>query len=326
MTQRDRLFRLNHWLREGRCVRKSWALKELEVSPATLARDIAFLRDRMNAPIGWDKAQNGWRLDDGKALPGPQFELPGMYFSAQEIHALLTMQHLLSNLDAGGLLAAQIEPLRKRLAKVLDSGTANQADLSRRIRILTVGARQIHLPHFQAVGSALLRRRRLAIIYDGRGSARRTEREVSPQRLIHYRDNWYLDAWCHLRQALRSFSVDALGAAQMLDRTAVDVPDGELDAELGAGYGIFSGRTVHWAKLRFSPERARWVAAESWHPHQRSAWDRDGHLVLELPFADSRELEMDVLRHMPYVEVLEPPSLRAAVAEKLKAALRNLTP
>jgi predicted DNA-binding transcriptional regulator YafY len=326
VTQRERLFKLKHWLNEGRCVSRDWALKELQVSRATLARDIQFLRDRMNAPVTWDVRQGGWRLDAGVALPGTQYELPGLYFTAQEIHALLTMQHLLAELDAGGLLAPQIEPLRQRLGKLLDSGTLPKAEVARRIRIQTVGARRLHLPHFQAVGSALLRRKRMAIAYQGRGSALRSEREVSPQRLIHYRDNWYLDAWCHLRQALRSFSVDALLAVQVLDRAATEVPDTELDAELGAGYGIFAGRSVQWARLRFSPERARWVAAETWHPQQRGQWDAQGHYLLELPFADPRELEMDVLRHLPHVQVLGPDSLRDAVRTKVMQGLPSLTP
>jgi predicted DNA-binding transcriptional regulator YafY len=326
VAQRDRLYKLRHWLNEGRCVQRDWAQRELEVSRATLARDIQFLRDRMNTPLVWVDDQRGWRLDPAQALPGTQYELPGLYFSAQEVHALLTMQHLLSHLDAGGLLATQIEPLRQRLGKLLDAGTPPQADVARRIRIQTGGARRLHLPHFQAVGSALLRRKRMAIAYHGRGSAQRSEREVSPQRLIHYRDNWYLDAWCHLRQALRSFSVDALLAVQVLDRPATEVPDAELDAELGAGYGIFAGRSVQWARLRFSPERARWVAAETWHPQQRGQWDAQGHYLLELPFADPRELEMDVLRHLPHVQVLAPESLRDAVREKVMAGLPNLTP
>ena len=87
---------------------------------------------------------------------------------------------------------------------------------------------------------------------------------------MHYRENWYLDAWCHMRNGLRSFSMDCVRDAEMRPAKAIDVPEAELDAVLGSGYGIFSGREVTWAKLRFSPVAARWVAAESWHPKQRS--------------------------------------------------------
>lgn len=323
MVQTDRLYKLKSWLDAGRCLTREFLLRELEISPATLKRDIAILRDRLNAPLEWDRAQRGWRLDRGQPTVGPQFELPGLWFSAEEIHALLTMQHLLAHLDAGGLLGPHIEPLMKRLGQLLGSGAPPKADVARRIRVQTVGARKIHLPHFQAVGSALLRRQRLQIHYRGRSRDDSTEREVSPQRLVHYRDNWYLDAWCHWRRALRSFSVDAIERVRVLDQAAIDVADGELDDVLGAGYGIFAGREVRWAGLRFSVGRSRWVSAETWHPQQRGRFDAEGRWMLDLPYADPRELVMDILRHVPEVEVMWPEELQQVVRDKLEAGLRG---
>ncbi len=276
MSQTERPYRLKRWLDAGQCLPREQLLRQLEISPATLKRDIAHLRDRMNAPVVWDAAQGGYRLDHTQVQAGTQYELPGLWLSAEEIHALLTMQHLLANLDAGGLLGPHIQPLMARLGKLLGTGAPSHAELVRRIRVQTVGARQVQVPHFQVVGAALLRRRRLQIGCHGRGRNLVRSREVSPQRLIHYRDNWYLDAWCHWRQALRSFAVDAIETAQVLERSALDVAETELDAVLGAGYGIFAGRAVHWATLRFSAERARWVAAETWHKQQRGQFEADG--------------------------------------------------
>lgn len=325
MGQTERLYKLKAWLDAGRCLPRGFLLRELEISPATLKRDLAHLRDRLNAPLVWDRERGGWRLDREKSTDGQQFELPGLWFTAEEIHALLTMQHLLAHLDAGGLLGPHIEPLMVRLGQLLGSGVPPRADVIRRIRIQTVGARRIHMPHFQAIGSALLRRQRLLIDYRGRGRDESRRREVSPQRLIHYRDNWYLDAWCHWRRALRSFSVDAIEKVQVLDRAAIERSDAELNAALGSGYGIFAGRRVQWARLRFSAERSRWVAAENWHPRQRGHKDRQGRWVLDLPYADPRELVMDILRHVPEVEVLRPASLREAARLRLAEGLAVLT-
>ena len=324
MSQAQRLGRMKHLLDSGQCLAPSRLQALLQVSSATVKRDVALLRDQMNAPIVFDRERGGYCLDPNQRLPGAQYELPGLWLSAAEVHALLTMQHLLSNLDAGGLLGPHIAPLLDRLAKMLDDGAPTSAEVARRIRVQTVGARPVQVPHFQAVGSALLRRQRLHIHYHGRGSNAQAWREVSPQRLIHYRDNWYLDAWCHWRQALRSFAVDAILSAQVLDRPAIDIADAELDALLGAGYGIFAGREVQWATLRFTPERARWVAAETWHPHQRGKFEPDGSYRLSLPYADPRELVMDVLRHVPQVQVLGPAALRDEVANKLRAAVDQL--
>ena len=321
MSQTERLYKLKSWLDAGKCLSKAALLDALDISPATLKRDFAHLRDRMNAPIVHDRERGGWRLDPQSAAFGTQYELPSLWLTAEEIHALLTMQHLLANLDAGGLLAPHIAPLVARLDKLLGVGSNASTEVVRRIRVQTVGARKVHLPHFQAVGTALLQRRRMVIHYHGRSRNERREREVSPQRLIHYRDNWYLDAWCHWRQALRSFSVDAITRAQALAKAAIDVPDAELDEVLGAGYGIFAGKQVQWATLRFSPERSRWLAAETWHSNQRGRWDAQGRWLLDLPYADPRELVMDILRHVPEVEVLAPQELAQEVREKLARAL-----
>lgn len=318
MSQTERLYRLRHLLDGGACLSPGRLEREFEVCASTVKRDIRHLRECMNAPVVWNTERGGWQLDRSRALVGTQYELPGLWFSAEEVHALLTMQHLLAGLDTGGLLGPHIEPLLRRLSRALDVGLPEGAEVARRIRVQTVGARRIHLPHFQALGSALLRRRRAQLGYHARSRDDCSEREVSPQRLVHYRDNWYLDAWCHWRNALRSFSVDAVTAVRLLDRRAIDIDDDELDRVLGGGYGIFAGTRVRWATLRFSAERARWVAAETWHPDQRSRFDDEGRWLLELPYADHRELVMDILRHLPDVEVLGPPDLDDEVRRRVR--------
>jgi predicted DNA-binding transcriptional regulator YafY len=193
----------------------------------------------------------------------------------------------------------------------------------RRIRILHIAARPTPGAHFETVASATLQRRRLRIRYRARSSGAENWREISPQRLVHYRDNWYLDAWCHLRNALRIFALDAIGAVEPLERAAKDISERRLDAELAGGYGIFSGRRLNWARLRFTPARARWVAAEQWHPEQRGRFEADGSYLLELPYSAEHELIMDILRHGPEVEVLSPRRLRTQVRERLADALRR---
>jgi predicted DNA-binding transcriptional regulator YafY len=319
MDRTERFYKIQQLLAARDAVRISVFLEALGVSRATFKRDLEYMRDRLNAPIEWDRERRGYRLARDAAESG-RYELPGLWFNPSEIRALLTMQHLLADLQPG-LLGPHVKPLLARLRALLESGERSADEVERRIRIIHLGARALALPQFEMVANAVLDRRRLHIVYVSRGSNERTVRDISPQRLVHYRENWYCDAWCHLREDVRSFAVDAIESAQLLDQKAKTVPDRELDEVLASGYGIFSGRKTTWAKLRFTPERARWVSAERWHPQQKGRFERDGSYLLELPFSDHRELAMDVLRHGPHVEVLEPASLREAVKEQLAAAL-----
>ncbi len=77
---------------------------------------------------------------------------------------------------------------------------------------------------------------------------------------------------------------------------------------------------MQWARLRFTPEAARWVAAQNWHPNQRSEFEPGGGYVLEVPYAHERELVMEILKYGADVEVLGPESLRRDVARRLAQA------
>ncbi|WP_300336878.1 WYL domain-containing protein [Accumulibacter sp.] len=321
MSNMERIYQIDQILGARQSATRKELQERLGVSWATLKRDFAFMRDRLNAPLIFDRSLGGYRFEETRGRLGQQYELPDLWFTAEEIHALLTMQHLLSNLDTGGLLGPQIQPLLARLSGLLGTADNPIEEVQRRIRIQTVGARAFHLDHFQAVGSALLRRKRLIIRYHARGTDVVSEREVSPQRLNHYRDNWYLDAWCHLRHALRAFSVDAIEHAEILDKRARDIADQRLDEVLGSGYGIFAGDQVSWAVLRFTPERARWVAAERWHPKQEGKELDDGRYELRVPYADDRELIMDIMKYGGDCEVIEPEALQARVLAEFELAL-----
>lgn len=321
MDRTERFYIIDKLLAERKLVTFQELLERLSVSPATLKRDLEYMRDRFNAPIVWDRDERAYRFDQKSPQAGGQYELPGLWFNPAEIHALLTMQHLLSGIDSDGLLGPHIQPLMARLNALLGTAENAQDEIRKRVKIIGVPARRMAIEHFSVVGSALLHRKRLIVRYHARSTNETTERELSPQRLVHYRENWYLDAWCHTRNAVRSFSVDSIRSAETLDQAAREVSQKTLDEELGAGYGIFSGKKVSWAVLRFSAERARWVSAERWHPKQRSRFEKDGSFVLEIPFTDHRELLMDILKHGKEVEVISPADLRTKVAEQAKALI-----
>jgi len=319
MERLERFYKIDRLLKERRLVSFAALKDALHVSPATLKRDLDYMRDRFNAPIEYDRESNGYRF--GAARVGPRYELPGLWFSAAEAYALLSMQTLLSELQPG-LLDPHVGPLQERLKHIL-GGEPAWKSIEKRIRIFQPERRLTDPEHFSTIALAVIRRSRVWIRHYNRRENRQTERVISPQRLVHYRDNWYVDGYCHLREDLRSFAVDAILEAELRDGRMRIVPDVELDEHLGAGYGIFPGREVEWATIKFSPEAARWVSKQNWHPGQKSRTEQDGSYVLEVPYAKDEELVMEVLKFGPDAEVLSPDSLRARVAGRLDAAAKQ---
>jgi predicted DNA-binding transcriptional regulator YafY len=321
MSNTDRLYRIESLIKQRGQVTLESLMAELEVSRATLKRDLAYLRDRMGAPIEYDRFLGGYTLrQEGQDGRGDKHELPGLWFSERELYALLTAHQLLSDIDTDGVLSRHLQPLLARIHTLLDTEGLQAADVIKRVKILTPAKRPVPSQWFERVTEALIKRKRLEMVYLTRSRGQSGQRMVSPQRLVHYRATWYLDAWCHKAQGLRRFALDAIEDARVSDERAKDVSLKTVQSEMDAGYGIYAGAKPQWAVLMFEPQAAQWISREQWHPQQQGQWREDGRYELRLPYVQETEVVMDVLRHGPEVTVLSPPALAKRVREALNAA------
>jgi predicted DNA-binding transcriptional regulator YafY len=261
----------------------------------------------------------GFRYD---ADEGGRFELPGLWLNSDELHALLAAQQLLSR-SGGGVLSTALAPLQGRIEKLLSEHAAGKAWPMERVRVIPHRTRRMDEHAFRTVCSAVLSRKQLSFEYRARSTDEKSRRTVSPQRITHYRDNWYLDAWDHDRDALRSFSVDRIAGARQLDGPARDIDEPELDRHLAGSYGIFSGPPKGVATILFSAKAARWVADEHWHSQQQGRFLPDGRYELKIPYSAARELLMDVLHYGSDAEIIEPKALREQARSLLALALSN---
>lgn len=319
MDRHERIQRIHRLLKVHRSgVALEGLMEETQASRATVYRDIAFLRDALGAPLKLDANTQRFRYAAGEE---GTFELPGLWLSQDEVYALLVARQALAG-QSEGALAEALGDLGSRLRAQL----GERIDRLGRIRVLRQASRRVDEGVFRAVSSAVLERRRLAFCYRARSTGESSARQTSPQRLTHYRDNWYLDAWDHGRRGFRSFALDRITAPELLAEPAQDWPEDELDAHFAQSYGIFSGPARAWATIRFSAHAARWVADERWHAQQKGRLLPDGRYELQLPFGNARELLMDVLRYGPDAEVIAPVSLREEMKQLLTLALTAYGP
>jgi proteasome accessory factor C len=321
MYKLEHVYKLHRLLQGRRTVLSRAALEEaLEIPRSTLTRLLKLCQDRLGMPVVYDRARGGYcyQLQDGV-----HYELPGLWFNSSELVALLTSHRLLSAVQPG-VLKPWIDPLQQRIAELLEHKHAGSKDVWQRIKILPLANREARLEDFQSCADALVTRKRLRILYRARSNPDSSdfERWVSPQRLIYYRDNWYLDAWCHKRRALRTFALDRMQVLQA-GEPALDVDERKLDRHLMSAYGIFAGEAKHKAVLHFSAHAAEWVAQEQWHPQQSSRHLGDGRWELVVPYNNPTELIMDILKYGPELEVVGPEALREAVKDKLSQTLRQ---
>ena len=270
MTKTARVYKIEMLIRNRGHVSFQALLDELEVSPATLKRDLDYLKDQLGAPIEYDRFLNGYRF--GQEYRRQKHELPGLWFSERELYSLLMAHQLLSELDSEGVISRHLQPLLDRIHLMLGTGEADAKALLKRSKIISPAKRPVPTQFFEMVGEALLKRRRLHIRYLTRGRGEISERVVSPQRLVHYKNTWYLDAWCHSKERLLRFALDAIEGSDSLETKAKEVPLKQVEADMDRGYGICAGAKLHWATLVFQAQAAQWVSREEWHPDQAGKW------------------------------------------------------
>jgi predicted DNA-binding transcriptional regulator YafY len=297
MSEIDRLYSYRTLLTGRRAVPRDEILNKLEISQATFKRDLAKLRDRLNIPVVFDRDLGGYRLDNTDTRQ----ELPGLWFSQDEVLALLTIQNMLEQLEPG-LLGPKLKPLQKRLDDMLTGQGMNSETFSQRVRLVHAGKRKLKLKCFEQIAQSTINRKQIRIHHFNRQTGKTVERTISPQQLVHYRENWYIDAWCHLRKEVRSFAIDAI-----IDCENLEVDAKELDAEL----------------LRKSMQSGYGVKHEEWHPDQKGHEESDGSYILEIPYSDERELAGDILKFGSGIRVLAPDALKRKVIDELEAAHRS---
>lgn len=291
-------------------------LAEMECSRATFNRIKRHMSDFLGAPIEYSRERGGYLYGDG------HYELPGTWFNEQELHAMVVMHALLEN-TGNGLLTEQLAPIKARFEQLLKASSVNAATLSEKIVVVNAITRPVKHRFFVKLASALFNEKTLAIEYLGRIDGNVSKRVISPLRLVLYRGNWYLDCWCHWRNALRTFALENIQCCSQADAPFHAVNASTLDQHVKPTYGIYAGQANERAVLKFTAASAAQVMAEQWHPEQHIEKSDDGSLCLSLPYdaALPTELVADILSYGAQVEVVAPESLRAHVVQALRATL-----
>lgn len=289
-----------------------------QCSDKTIRRDLEYLIGQRNAP--WYVFNNLVYKDPSRKT---DIELHGYWFNRAELESLFILNQVFENL-APGQLKQQLKPLHIKIQELLQNELTGK-NLSQKVRIIEIADRQVDPKTFQVVAQALSEQKRLKINFWNRSTNIHQDRIISPIQLVRYKDNWKVDAWCHHKEGLRTFSLEAIKKIELLALSAKQVQSQYSSHHYQTSYGIFAGIAKHQALLKFSPFIARWVQSEQWHPQQKSEWQKDGSYLLEIPYDKDQELIMDILKYGDQIEVIKPIELREKVKQTIISTLQKYT-
>lgn len=291
-------------------------------SLATLRRDIQFMKS-LGAPIRHSRVNNGYYYCKPEENVGllrnrSEPERKKQWFTSDELLTLVGAINAFDRLskDRTSVLGMELRPVRARMLGLLAINELTAPlDLIRSVKVINDNEPHQEGAAFAVIGAALTLRRRVIIHYYTPSRREVTVREISPVRLVHYRNRWYVDAYCHMAEAMRTFLIENIRETELTTETIKRFNVTAKLHELDAGYGIFHGTDHQEAEIVFNRDFARYVLRETWHPDQRTV-DEGETMRLFVPYTDSTELVGAILRWGADVEVVAPATLRARVAEE----------
>jgi predicted DNA-binding transcriptional regulator YafY len=277
--------------------------EKFEVSPATAHRDIAYLRDRLLAPLCFDQQRNGYYYEEDN------FRLP--FENNPRVLLFLGMLGEMAK-ETGLERLPEVEQLQARLSRMTMGGNGSLTDL---VYCEWVEVEPVNNTIFTTILTALTDQQQLAISYRS-GSGELSKRSIEPLKLINYQGRWYLLAFCLLRQDRRLFHLARIDECNTL---AIDCKHQikQGDEYLSGVFGIFKGKATATARIRCTGKAAEIIRHQRWHSEQ-TIEEVDQGIILSLPVADDRELIMKVLQFGHDVELIEPESMRLKVVQEIE--------
>ncbi|HEY9633760.1 MAG TPA: YafY family protein [Coleofasciculaceae cyanobacterium] len=309
----ERLLQIDTLLRSGQRQTVVSLAEALEVSERTIRSDLAFLRDRFNAPLEFSPKQGHYYTD-------PEWRLPSISLAQGELFAL-TLGAKMLEAYAGFTYAPELRSAIERLSERLPKQSwVDLQQIADEQVVFRGGAETYPDPEiWKRLVEACRTSRQVWIRYFTASRNAESERVLDPYLLHIYRGtNSYLIGFCHLRQAIRWFRVDRIRELQVLNERFVRKPDFDAKEHL---YKIFQsevGGNPVPVTIWFDALTAPYVRERRWHLTQEIQEYPDGSLTLHLLVGGLHELKRWVLGYGKGAVVKEPPELVKMVRQEVE--------
>lgn len=294
-------------------------VEEFEISERTAQRDIDFMRDRLQAPLAFDRRRNGYRYTNDA------YEIPIHWLDEDNLLALALATRLASTIPDTAVKEDLCRLIGRMLRLSRNDGYACLDRLVDKISVKNIEYARVDEQFFRLVVRALFDERALCITYHSPHSGVVSERMVQPLHLMHYMGSWHLLAWCATQEAIRDFALARLQMVVFANKPVL-LPDNlpSIKEYTRRHFGIMQGETATTVTLRFSPHVAPRILEQIWHPDQQTSLEPDGSLLLSFLTADFRELTRNILSYGAEVRVEQPEELREQVRGEIEKMYKNL--
>jgi predicted DNA-binding transcriptional regulator YafY len=316
----ERMLRIHQALQGGRYPNAVTLAASLEVSTKSIHRDLEFMRDRLELPLAYEAARKGYHYTQEVG------NFPTLQITEGELFALLVAEKALQQYRGTAFERPLLSAFKKMAAALPDTVSLNIAEWEQTISFRTRAEPIVKLETFDLLAKAAGQRKQLQLTYRKPGRRETELRVVDPYHLANINGEWFLFAWCHLRQDIRTFVPARILAVEATGQTFARPQKFSLEKRLRDSFGVQSGQGSFEVVLRFNELAADYIREKKWHESQQLRELQDGGLELRLKLSSLAEVERWVLGWAGNALVLEPPELARSVAQAARKILLNAPP
>lgn len=308
------MLRIHQAVEAGKFPNASTLARNLEVSTKSIQRDIEFMRDRMGLPIEYNGSRFGYYYTEEVS------SFPTLQITEGELAALVIAEKALQQYRGTQFEKPLLSAIRKIEQSLPDTISLNLADLEQTISFRTRAEPILNLEIFDILARATARRQQLELRYRKPGLREGEARIVDPYHLANINGEWFLFAYDHGREDLRTFVPPRVLSARPTGKTFPRPESFSLEKRLRDSFGVHSGGGKYDVLLRFSARVADYVREKKWHESQRLRELRDGGVELQVKLSSLGEIERWVLNWGGEATVIRPREL----VESVRSAARKI--
>jgi predicted DNA-binding transcriptional regulator YafY len=314
----ERLLQLDTLIRSNQRHTVESLAKAVERSDRTVRSDLAFLRDRLGAPLLYKKAK-GYHYTD------PDWRLPSITLSQGELFALTLGARMLESY-AGSAYAEELKGAIARLAERLPEQSWVDLQQLAEERILFRSGVETNLDPevWRNLEEACRQQKTVQMTYYTASRDATGDRKFDPYLLHIYRGtNPYVIGFCHKRQTTRWFRVDRIRHLECLSDKFVRDPDFDAKAHLEMIFQHEVGSKSFAVAIWFDGATAPYIRERRWHQSQTLEEHPDGSVTLGMTVRGLNDLKRWVLGYGKGAIVREPPELVALVKAEVAGMIER---
>jgi proteasome accessory factor B len=312
----ERMLRIHQSLQSGKFPNATKLAREIEVSTKSIHRDIGFMRDRLDLPVEFDPARNGYFYSEEVSA------FPNIQITEGELFALVVAEKALQQYRGTSFEKPLLSAIKKMEQALPDTISLNLADIEQTISFRTRAEQILDLKIFDALAKTAARRQQIELTYRKPGQTKSEARVIDPYHLANINGEWYLYAYDHARKDIRTFAPARIKSVKPTGKTFERPQKFSLEKRLRDSFGVHSGQGEHEVVIRFNPRAADYVREKKWHESQQLRELKNGGVELSLKLSSLAEIERWVLSWGGDANVLQPRELTEAVKQSAKRILQ----